>query len=109
MPRPLRPLEEVRTDWRERFGPPPALRSAELLDLMLAWRVQAAEEGGLGDATRKALLGAKPMVADGLEEGTRRWCQSNDNLSPAGEARAGGMVLSQRASSTRQMRPIVGP
>jgi len=71
MPRPLRPLEQVRADWRERFGPPPSLRSAELLDLMLAWRVQAAEEGGLGDATRKALLGAKPMVADGLEEGTR--------------------------------------
>jgi len=37
------------------------------------------------------------------------WCQSNDNLSPAGEARAGGVILSRRASSTRQMRAIVGP
>ena len=71
MPRTLRPLEEVRADWRDRFGAPPALRSAELLDLMLSWRVQAAEEGGLSGQSRSALLAAKPMAAEGLEEGTR--------------------------------------
>jgi transposase-like protein len=37
-----------------------------------------------------------------------RCCQSNDNLSPAGEARAGGVILSWRAFSTRQMRPLFG-
>ena len=71
MRRTPRSIEDVRADWRDRFGPPPALRSAELLDQMLAWRVQAAEEGGLSRPSRAALLAAPAMTAEGLEEGTR--------------------------------------
>lgn len=71
MPPVFRSLEEVRSEWRDRFGAPPALRSAELLDLMLAWRVQAAEEGGLTGPTRAALTTVKPMAAEELEAGTR--------------------------------------
>lgn len=71
MRRTPRSIEDVRADWQDRFGAPPVLRSAELLDLMLAWRVQAAEEGGLLGPTRAALVAAPPMTAEGLEEGTR--------------------------------------
>jgi hypothetical protein len=55
-------LEALRAIWRERYGAPPALRSPELLSLMLAWRVQIASEGGLDRDARLALrrpLGAK--------------------------------------------------
>jgi hypothetical protein len=38
---------------------------------MLAWRVQAAEEGGLSGPTRAALQTAPSMAPEGLEEGTR--------------------------------------
>ncbi len=48
-------LDSLRADWRARFGPPPALRSPELLAMMLAWRIQAAVAGGLGVETRRAL------------------------------------------------------
>ena len=48
-------LEGLRTQWRARYGPPPALRSPELLAMMLAWRIQAAVEGGLGADMRRAL------------------------------------------------------
>ena len=48
------------------------------------------------------------MAARGVDVSYERWCQSNDNLSPAGEGGAGGVILSRRASSTRQMRPLFG-
>ncbi len=48
-------LEPLRAAWRARFGPPPALRSPELLAMILAWRIQAEVEGGLGAETRRAL------------------------------------------------------
>ena len=41
-------LDELRTVWRAHYGPPPQLRSADLLRLMLAWRLQADVLGGLG-------------------------------------------------------------
>lgn len=37
-----------------------------------------------------------------------RCCQSNANLSPPGAVRAGGVIVSWRASSTRPMQPIFG-
>ena len=40
-------LDELRTVWRAHYGPPPQLRSADLLRLMLAWRLQADVLGGL--------------------------------------------------------------
>ncbi len=48
-------LEGLRLVWRHAFGPPPKLRSVELLRLMLAWRIQARASGGLDPATRRAL------------------------------------------------------
>jgi hypothetical protein len=40
-------LEELRAQWRARYGAPPTLRAADLLRRMLAWRVQADAMGGL--------------------------------------------------------------
>ena len=48
-------LEDLRARWRDRYGAPPALRSPELLALMLAWRLQAEREGGLDADLRRAL------------------------------------------------------
>jgi hypothetical protein len=48
-------LEELRAHWRARYGAPPALRSPELLALILAWRIQAEREGGLDADLRRAL------------------------------------------------------
>jgi len=48
-------LKALRSEWRTRYGAPPALRSPELLAMMLAWRIQAEAEGGLGAETRRAL------------------------------------------------------
>lgn len=40
-------LEELRKVWADRFGPPPKLRSVDLLRLMLGRRIQATQLGGL--------------------------------------------------------------
>lgn len=48
-------LEDLRDRWRGRYGAPPALRSPELLALMLAWRIQADHAGGLDADLRRAL------------------------------------------------------
>lgn len=48
-------LVELREEWRKRFGLPPKLRSPERLALMLAYRIQAAEEGGIDVALRRTL------------------------------------------------------
>lgn len=65
-------LEPLRAIWRERFGPPPALRSPEILSLMLAWRIQAAREGGLdGELRRTIRRPASAPVATALTPGTR--------------------------------------
>jgi len=48
-------LEELRAEWGRRYGAPPRLRSADLLRRILAWRIQAASEGGLDRATRRLL------------------------------------------------------
>ena len=40
-------LDDLRKHWRSRFGPPPSIRSVELLAMMLAWRIQAEHEGGV--------------------------------------------------------------
>ena len=53
-------LTTLRDFWQERWGPAPKLRSAELLRLIIAWRIQAAAEGGLS-AEVKARLRSKFM------------------------------------------------
>lgn len=66
-------LEGLRTEWRRRLGPPPALRSVELLRLQLAWRIQAAAFGGLDAKTRLMLRRPAIMRAGSL-------CQPGDRL-----------------------------
>jgi hypothetical protein len=49
-------LQALRAAWTSRgFGPPPALRSPELLRHMLAYRLQAAVFGDLDAETRRSL------------------------------------------------------
>ena len=65
-------LEGLREAWRRRWGPPPKLRSSELLRRLMAWRIQAAAMGGLDPETRRRLRGATATTAAGkLEHGTR--------------------------------------
>ena len=71
-------LEGLRCEWGRRYGAPPPLRSVPLLAMLLAWRVQADAHGGIGSATRRALVRKGPMRVEGLELGigarlTRQW------------------------------------
>jgi len=62
-------LEALRSVWRQRFGPPPKLRSVELLRLMLAWRIQARAQGGLDPAVRRAIDRRGPTERQGRHLG----------------------------------------
>ena len=62
-------LAGLRAHWQTRYGPPPRLRSVELLRLMLAWRMQAEADGGLGRETRRRLARRGPVQPAGLELG----------------------------------------
>lgn len=65
-------LEALRALWRDRYGPPPRLRSPELLALMLGYRMQAEREGGVDVESRRALRrtsGRPPLP--GLTPGTK--------------------------------------
>ena len=62
-------LEGLRARWRRQFGPPPRLRSVDLLRLMLAWRIQAEAQGGLDLATRRALQRKTSGIAEGQSHG----------------------------------------
>jgi hypothetical protein len=48
-------LEGLRAEWRRRYGPPPRLRSSDLLAHLLAWRIQSDAFGGLDAATKRTL------------------------------------------------------
>ena len=63
-------LDALRGIWQTYYGSsPPPLRSPELFRLMLAWRIQASIEGGLGPLTRKQLTRAPVPKAEGLSLG----------------------------------------
>ena len=62
-------LEELRAAWRTHYGAPPALRSVELLRLMLAWRLQAEALGGLDRETRRKLKRRGALETEGLDLG----------------------------------------
>lgn len=62
-------LQELRTRWRQQFGPAPKLRSVDLLRLMLAWRIQAEAFGGLDFATRRSLARKTSGIAEGQSHG----------------------------------------
>ena len=82
-------LETLRFIWRTRFGPAPKLRSPEILRLMLAWRMQAGAQGGLGVDTRRAMR--RPSAAStGGELGTgsmlvREWKGRRHEVTAMGE------------------------
>lgn len=48
-------LEGLRAVWSSRYGPPPRLRSVDLLRRLLAWRLQADAFGDLDIETRREL------------------------------------------------------
>jgi len=52
-------LEGLRAEWRRRYGPPPTLRSHDLLRRNLAWRIQADAYGGIDSELRRRLLQGK--------------------------------------------------
>lgn len=62
-------LEGLRKLWRADYGPPPPLRSPELLRLMLAWRIQVAAYGGLDADTKRVLRQVSAPQAEGLSLG----------------------------------------
>ena len=58
-------LSELRRLWTARLGPPPKLRSEELLRLMLAWRLQAEPLGGFTPETRRLLTRRGAIAPEG--------------------------------------------
>ncbi len=71
-------LDTLRAFWRRRYGAPPALRSEPIMRMLLAWRVQAVDHGGIDAETRKALVrtGSPQPLGRELGEGavlTRNW------------------------------------
>jgi hypothetical protein len=71
-------LEGLRAEWRRRYGPPPKVRSPELVRLSLAWRIQSEALGGLDLVTRRRLRQSPgaPARSDHLGVGariTREW------------------------------------
>lgn len=53
-------LDDLRDEWRRRYGLPPRLRSKTLLRNVLAWRIQADVYGGLDEQTRRLLRDERP-------------------------------------------------
>ena len=70
-------LRALREEWRRRFGPPPTMRSRELLARLLAWRIQERALGGLDAATIRMLTADRlPPARPSLDAGTilrREW------------------------------------
>ncbi|MCF8467660.1 MAG: DUF2924 domain-containing protein [Sneathiella sp.] len=58
-------LTGLRSLWAARLGPPPKLRSEELLRLMLAWRLQADALGGFPPGTRRLLSRRGAIAPEG--------------------------------------------
>ncbi|MBZ6379846.1 hypothetical protein B5C34_13535 [Pacificimonas flava] len=53
-------LQELRAEWKQRYGKPPKLRSVELLRRLLAWRIQTDAFGGFDADTKRKLASTKP-------------------------------------------------
>lgn len=64
-------LEGLRAEWRRSFGPPPRLRSVELMGRLLAWRLQVQRHGDLDAATRRRLRERKVAPGPRLNVGAR--------------------------------------
>ncbi|MEZ5687883.1 MAG: DUF2924 domain-containing protein [Caenibius sp.] len=71
-------IDDLRKEWRRRYGTPPALRSVDFMRMLLGWRIQADAFGGLDEKTRRNLAKKGVPRAEGLELGngtrlTRNW------------------------------------
>ena len=71
-------LVALRKAWGQRYGAPPPLRSVPILQMLLAWRVQAEAYGGIDGETRRLIERSGRVRAEGLELGvgarlTRIW------------------------------------
>ena len=62
-------LAGLRAVWPARFGPPPKLRSPELVCQLLAWHLQVEAFGGLDRETRRRLAARGPVEAEGRHLG----------------------------------------
>ncbi len=72
------PLDELRHRWKQRYGDPPPLRSAPIMRMMLAWRLQAETFGGLDSESLRILARSGSPQAEGKQLGigarlTRKW------------------------------------
>jgi hypothetical protein len=71
-------LQQLRDFWQARFGAPPALRSVELLQLLIGWRLQAGSASGLDRQKRRQLQRTGGFAVEGLALGAgtilrRQW------------------------------------
>lgn len=71
-------LEQLREEWRRRYGAPPRLRSVPIMRQLLAWRVQADALSGLDPETKRLLARSGPVEVEGRQLGvgarlTRQW------------------------------------
>lgn len=71
-------LEDIRVFWKTRYGNPPRLQSLPIMRMMLAWRIQADELGGLDKDTKRVLTNSGSPQAEGKHLGsgarlTRIW------------------------------------
>jgi Protein of unknown function (DUF2924) len=62
-------LAALRAVWERRIGPPPKLRSQELLRHLLAWHLQVETFGNLDRETRRRLAARGPVEAEGRQFG----------------------------------------
>ncbi len=84
-------LAQLRQEWERRYGAAPKLRSPDLLRRVLAFRVQAAAQGGLDRVTRRLLAGDAAGPETLLAEGTvitREWKGTRHEV----EVTAGGFL-----------------
>lgn len=104
-------LNGLRAAWRERYGPPPRMRSPDLLRRLLAWRIQSDALGGLDRKTARAVSSdaaptpPKPKVREGVRL-SREWQGRTYEV----EAVDGGFVLNgtSYASLSEAARAITG-
>jgi len=102
-------LDQLRSAWRARYGPPPKMRSTELLKLMLAWRMQADAAGGLGSDVRKDLRRpvserARPVPSGGTRL-TREWQGMRHEVTALEEG--GFLYAGERYQSLSQVARLI--
>jgi len=105
-------LEGLRAEWRRRYGPPPKVRSPELVLLSLAWRIQSEALGGLDVVTRRRLRQSPgaPARSDHLGVGariTREWRGVNHEVVRVVDGfRWNGMVYSSLSAVAKAISGV---